>query len=228
MIPAGASAENYEMSFKDISKFNNSSIYFSIGVPAEENGIIPHISKNTKLIQLENTVANEYPDIKIGDERDPHIWLSPKRVIVMIEKIESEMSAIDPENAKFYSQNAEGYINKLQQLNQELINIFKDKKAKHFFISHPSYGYFAEDYDLKMVELEHHGQEVTPKELAKLSGKAKEMGVKTVFAQEEASKKQAELLAKEIGGKVEILKPLSPDYTAELKRAAKLIYEATK
>ena len=79
-----------------------------------------------------------------------------------------------------------------------------------------------------MTPLEEHGQEVTPKQLAELTDDARNMGITTVFVQQETSKKQAELLAKEIGGKVEILKPLSPDYTNELLRTAKLIYEATK
>lgn len=226
MIPAGASAESYEMTSKEIAKFSKSDIYFSIGVPSEENGILPHISKETKLVDLSVPVSNAYPDLNIGNERDPHIWLSPKRVIVMIEKIRDEMSALDPENADFYKNNAEDYIKELQNIDNEIVDIFKDKTKKVFYISHPSYGYFSSDYGLQMISLEEHGTEVTPKDLAEITRIAKESGVKIIFYQEETSKKQAELLAKEIGGEVTKLSPLSPDYSENMLKTAKLIYEA--
>lgn len=226
MIPAGASAESYEMTSKEIAKFSKSDIYFSIGVPSEENGILPHISKETKLVDLSVPVSNAYPDLNIGNERDPHIWLSPKRVIVMIEEIRDEMSALDPENADFYKNNAEDYIKELQNIDNEIVDIFKDKTKKVFYISHPSYGYFSSDYGLQMISLEEHGTEVTPKDLAEITRIAKESGVKIIFYQEETSKKQAELLAKEIGGEVTKLSPLSPDYSENMLKTAKLIYEA--
>ena len=226
MIPAGASAESYEMTSKEIAKFSKSDIYFSIGVPSEENGILPHISKETKLVDLSVPVSNAYPDLNIGNERDPHIWLSPKRVIVMIKKIRDEMSSLDPENADFYKNNAEDYIKELQNIDNEIVDIFKDKTKKVFYISHPSYGYFSSDYGLQMISLEEHGTEVTPKDLAEITRIAKESGVKVIFYQEETSKKQAELLAKEIGGEVAKLSPLSPDYSENMLKTAKLIYEA--
>ncbi len=226
MIPAGASAENYEMSPKEITAFNNSDIYFAIGVPAEKEGILPHINKSTVLADLTSPISQAYPDLKIGSERDPHIWLSPRRVIIMVEEIALQMADLDPENALFYSDNAKAYIKELKALDLELANKFRDKRRKTFFISHPSYGYFASDYGLEMIALEEHGKEVTPKELAELTSKAKSINATVVFCQEEASKKQAELLAKEIGGRVEILKPLSPDYAQSIRETAKLIAEA--
>ncbi len=226
MIPAGASAESYEMSPKEITAFANSDIYFSIGVPAEEKGIIPHISKETKLVDLTYAVSSVYTDLKIGNEKDPHIWLSPKRAIVTVEEISNQMCELDPENAEFYRKNATDYTDKLNSINNEIANLFKDKRKKVFYISHPSYGYFASDFGLDMISLEKNGKEVTPKELAEITEIAKQNGVKIIFCQEETSKKQAELLAKEIGARVEILKPLSPDYCENLQKTADLIYEA--
>ena len=140
MIPAGASAEKYEMSPKEIATFNDSDIYFSIGVPAEKEGILPHINKNTILIDLTAPVADAYPDLKIGSERDPHIWLSPRRAVIMVKEIARQMAALDPKNADFYKNNAKSYINELKDLDLEIENKFKDKRRKTFFISHPSYG----------------------------------------------------------------------------------------
>ncbi len=226
MIPAGASAEAYEMSPKEIAIFSQSAVFFSVGVPAEENGILPHIAKTTKIVDLASSVNSVYPDLKIGSERDPHIWLSPKRAIIMVEEICNEMCVSDPENSKFYRKNASDYLEKLENVNKQITNMFKDKRRKVFYISHPSFSYFADDFGLDMISLEKDGKEISPKELAEIIDIAKKSGAKVIFCQEESSKKMAEAFAKEIGGKTEILKPLSPDYCDNLFKTATLIREA--
>lgn len=228
MIPAGASAESYELTPKEITAFADSELYFSIGVPAEESGILPNVSKSTKVIYLASTVNQAYPDLESHGERDPHIWLSPKRVKIMVKTIAEELSAIDSENSEFYNKNADSYIKELEQLDTEIKKIFNNKKEKAFFVFHPAFGYFADDYSLEMYALEEHGHEATAKDLTELARLAKEKGVKVIFCQEEASKKQAQTFAAEIGGKVQILKPLAADYTENLKQMATLIGKAVK
>ncbi len=53
-----------------------------------------------------------------GDEhshegRDPHIWMSPRRVIVMVEAIRDTLSELDPDNAGTYADNAQAFIGEL-------------------------------------------------------------------------------------------------------------------
>lgn len=226
MIPAGASAETYELTAKEIAAFSKADVYFTIGVAAEENGILPHVSKDTKVVNSETAVSQVYPDLKIGHERDPHIWLSPKRAVVIVEKIAEELCAADKENAEIYSKSAKAYIEELEKVDGEIKNLLQSKQGKPFFVFHPAFQYFADDYGLKMYALEKHGAEATAKDLISLAKTAKEMGVKTVFCQEETSRKQAEIFAEEIRGKVQILKPLSKNYITNLKEMANLIAKA--
>ncbi len=226
LIPAGASAESFEMKPKDVISFSKAHIYFSIGVPAEENGILPNISDGTKLARLDKAVSEAYPDLKIGNERDPHIWLSPKRAILMVETMTKELCTLSPQNKDIFLANSKKYVEELKKLQSEIQNLFKDKRKKSFLISHPSYGYFASDFGLEMISLEKNGQEATPKQLESIITLAKTQEVKYIFCQEEASKKQADLVAKEIGGKVETLRPLAKAYETSLKETANLIYQA--
>ena len=92
LIPTGASAESYELPPKDIKSFADSEIYFSIGVPAEEKGILPHISHNTRAVHLADKVKETYPELKIGNETDPHIWLSVTRVVIIVNEIAKQVS----------------------------------------------------------------------------------------------------------------------------------------
>lgn len=225
MIPAGASAESYELKSREIRAFSKADIYFAIGVPAEENSILPSVSKNTKVVDLALAAREVHPDLMIGTERDPHIWLSPKRVQVMVSKIADELAAAYPEKAETYRKNAENYILELENLDNEIKNIFKEKNGS-FFVFHPAFGYFADDYSLKMYALEEEGRESTPKQLAALADIAKKENIKVIFCQAEASDRQAKAFADEIGGRVEILEPLSADYANNLKKMATLISEA--
>ena len=223
MIPAGASAENYEPTPKEIAALSDSDIYFSIGVPAEENGILPHIPNSVKTCDLTKKVAEYYPDIKIGNERDPHIWLSPKRTVIMVEEIAEQMSKIDPDNESFYRTNADTYIKKLNDTENQIETILESKDVKTFYIAHPSYGYFAADFGLNMVELEKNGHEATAKDLTEIINSAKADVTKVIFTQEEVSKSLAELVAKEIGGSVDVLSPLSENYSDNLLETARKI-----
>jgi len=225
-IPAGASAENYQLSPREIADLANADIYFSIGVPAEENGILPNVSKNTEVVNLATIVSNEYEDLKIGNSRDPHIWLSVKRVKLMITAIADKMSALDPENAKFYMNNADDYKSELDRLYLYSAEKLKNCINKSFFVFHPAFAYLADDFSLKMYALEEHGHEATAKELANLTEIAKNNNVKVIFCQEEASKKQAEVFANEIDGKIEILKPLAANYSENYKSMIDLISKA--
>lgn len=226
VIPPGAEAETYEPSPRELAKFQKATIYFSIGISSEENNILPLISKNTKIIPLHEKTKTIYSDIKIGSSRDPHIWLSPKRVIVMIKAIAEAISDIDPDNKEFYYQNAENYCDELSRLDAEIKNILKDKENRKFIVFHPAFGYLAEDYSLSMYALEEHGKESNAQNLAKMADLAKKEKIKVIFYQAETSGRQAKAFAEEIGGKAVYLEPLSADYINNLKKMAKTLAEA--
>ena len=237
MIPPGYSPANYQPTPKQMSKLSESQIYFSIGVPTEKSNIIPMIEgldENIKVVHLEDKVRKIYPD-RIFDEehehdskeydskehdhegRDPHIWLSPKRVKIIIEDIKNELVELDPDNKKIYEKNAEDYISKLDEVDKDIKDIINDTSEQSFIIYHPSFGYFADDYNLNMVAIEEDGKETTAKRLKEIIDFAKENNIKFVFYQEEFDSKQAETIASEIGGKSIQVSPLSPEYIENLK-----------
>lgn len=226
MIPTGASPESYEPTPKEMQTLEKAAIYFAIGVPAEENSILPSITDNTKTVMLHKSVSKAYADLEEHGGRDPHIWLSPKRVCKMVSEIAKELSELHPENAETYKINAESYLNELELLNSEVVNLLKDKQSRKFIVFHPAFGYFADDYGLSMYALEEHGKEATAKRLAEMADLAKQENIKIIFYQAEASSRQAEAFAEEINGKAVSLEPLAPDYTENIKKMAMALSEA--
>ncbi len=226
MIPSGASAETYEPTPYQMAEFENADIYFSIGVPSEENSILPFVSSKTRVVGLHTKAEEYYSPLMIDGTRDPHLWLSPKRVIVMVEAIAEELSNIDPENREQYQKNSEKYINELNALDKEIKEKLKDSENRSFIAFHPAFGYFADDYSLTMYALEEHGKEADAKRLSQMAELAKRENIKTLFYQTETSGRQAKAFAEEIGGQAVPLEPLSGDYIQNIRKMADAIKKA--
>lgn len=225
LVPPGNSPENYEPTPMEIEKFSKASLYFSIGVPTEEANILPNAG-DVKIIALQDKVASAYEDRKFeSGERDPHIWLSPKRVKIMVEVIADEMVKIDAANKETYEKNAEAYIKQLDDLDKEINEALVGVKSKKFIVYHPAFGYIADDYGLEMYALEEEGKEATAVHLQEVIDLAKKENIKAIFYQEEIDSSQSKAFAEEIGGKTMQLAPLSADYIENLKEMAKTMAE---
>lgn len=224
MVPPGASPENYEPTPLEKEKFEKSKVYFSMGVPTEENNILPSLSENTRLIKLDEEVRKYYDDLTFENGgRDPHIWLSPKRVEVMVAKIADTLSELKPENKEKYEENANKYIEELKNVSSEINEILKNKENKKFVVYHPAFAYLADEFGLEMYALEEEGKEATAQSLQEKIDLAKEEGIKYIFYQAEIDGTQAKAYAEEIGGQTMMLSPLAENYIENLKEMANLL-----
>lgn len=223
-VPPGKSPSNYAPTPQEFEKLSRSSVYFSIGIPAEQTYVLPDLKKvnsEIEIIDLAGIVNEKYVEISFSEgSRDSHIWLSPKRAIVMVEIIALELSKIDSQNSDIFRKNSQAYIAELKQLDLDVKKILSTVKNKTFIIFHPSLGYFADDYGLTMISLENDGKEATPKDFQRVIDIANEQGIKTVFYQSEIDSRQSRILAAEIGGKAVMISPLASDYIENLKNIA--------
>jgi len=231
MVPPGASPATYEPQPKEMEQFASAAIYFTIGVPVEQANILPFAKevKDMRIIGLHEKVAQIYPSIEVSPgHTDPHIWLSPKRVQVLVEVIAEEIISLDPSKKQEYLDNSGSYIDELENLDMEIKEALNNLENKKFIVFHPAFAYLADDYGLQMYALEKDGKEATPKQLAELIDLAKKENIKVIFYQSEISSRQAESFAEEIGGKAVKLEPLSPDYINNLKHMIQLIAGVAK
>ncbi len=232
MIPPGNSPGNYAPSPGELMKFSDASIYFSMGVPADLANILPEardFNSRIKIVKLFEEVGQYYIDREFAPgNRDPHIWLSPRRVKVMIDVIARELAAADVENKDTYIKNAEEYKLKLDQLDQEIRDSLEGIENITFIAYHPSFGYFADDYGLEMISIEEEGKEATPRRLQEIIDRAREDNIKAIFYQEEIDSRQADVIAEEIGGRTEQISPLAADYITNLLKTAELFREVLK
>lgn len=244
LVPPGNSPANYQPTTAEMQALSDASVYFTLQMPTEEANILPKVSdfnEDIIVVNLRDAVGEVYPMRHMeahshdeeGEEHeedehdhegeetvDPHLWLSPKRAIVMVQTIADELSTIDADHSDTYQQNAEDYIAELQGLDGEIQEAVSSLENKSFLIYHPAYGYFADDYGLTMIAIEIAGKQATASELQGVVDYAHQNNITTVYYQEEFDDSQAQTVAEEIGGNAAKVAPLSPDYIQGLREFA--------
>lgn len=229
LVPPGYAPEQFEPNPQDMAAFENADLYFSIGVPVEAAQInrLAQSNENLTVVSLQDAVAAAYPDREFAPgERDAHIWLSPKRTMVMVNTIADALAEADPANAETYQANAAAYLDELQAVDADIKAALVDVSNPTFICYHPAFGYLADDYGLTMLALEEEGKEANPARLKELTDLAKAENIRVVFYQDEIDSRQAAAFAEEIGGETVQLAPLAADYTDNLQRMADTIAEA--
>jgi zinc transport system substrate-binding protein len=239
IIPPGADPHTYEPSPKEMGEVSKASMYVTVGVdmPFEEVWINRFKSINTGTlivnssngIELRKLAAHDHheeggaeehaEELETNNEEtelDPHIWTSPANSKIMVENIYEGLAKTDPDNKTYYAQNRDAYLKELDALDARIREKLEGKKERNFMVYHPSWGYFAADYNLTMIPVEIEGKEPSAQDLAKVISLAKEKQVKVIFVQPQFSTGSAQSVAEEIGGEVVAVDPLAKDYVANM------------
>lgn len=233
MIPVGANHELYEptpMQMMDLSKSN---IFFTIGLFSFEHKWESKFQEMNSNLQIVPT----YEGIEVisghhhGDHdnscsdshADPHIWLSVRGVKAIAINVANTLMNENPDNAEEIEDNLNKYIAKADSVDNIVRSIFENSENKSFVIYHSALAYFAEDYDLTQLSLEQEGKEASPSNLQEIIKTAKQQGVKTVLISKEFNVEQAEIVAKEIKGKVVVFDPMHEDVLENIINIAKII-----
>lgn len=226
MIPPGASPATYEPTPSQLKNLSQAGLYVQIGhIPFEKLWIdkIRQSNKNMKIVDSAR-------GIQIINN-DPHIWLSPKLVKKQAEHIYQALASADPVNREYYARNKDRFIRELEELDDEICGIFSGLKAgpenRKFMVFHPSWGYFARDYGLEQIAIEVDGKEPSAENMARIVEEARAAGIGVVFASPQFSLRTAEVIAKEIGGRVVLADPLARDGMDAMRAMARDLVQAS-
>lgn len=240
MIPPGGNPHTYEPTPKQMRSVSRADLYVKLGSGVEfelmwmerleslnTNMAICDISDGIDLIETGvNNHADEHDSSDhVHGSKDPHIWLSPVNGMIIARNILSALTKIDPANRKYYSDNASRLINELNLLTTEIDNRLKGLDKRVFLVFHPSWGYFARDFDLVQIPVESNGKEITPYSLSRVIKIAQEKGIGAVFASPQFSDKSASVVANEIKGKLVMIDPMKKEYIDNLRAVSVALME---
>ncbi|MCR4573830.1 MAG: zinc ABC transporter substrate-binding protein, partial [Lentisphaeria bacterium] len=85
---------------------------------------------------------------------------------------------------------------------------------------------FLDAYGIQQKAFELEGKEPGAKYLGKVIREARRDGIRAIFVQPQFNAKAAEVISREIGGKVLPFDPLPEDYSNGLRRLAEALLEA--
>jgi len=235
LVPAGQDPHTFEPKPRQIAHLAKARLYFTIGLPFEERlrekiedaGMPVRFVDSAAGITKIPFAEHEHEDgTEHGNDDDPHVWLSPAGLMVMAQNIAQGLTAADPANAHLYASNLARVRQELTALHEQIAARLKPFAGTAFYVFHPSFSYFAHDYDLRQEAVEIEGKSPSPKQLQHLIAAARKDGARVVFSQPEFDPKSAEAVAQAIGGRVVPLDPLAYDVAANLKLIAASIADA--
>ncbi len=142
-------------------------------------------------------------------EENPHVWVSITDNMAQVRNIAEQLSAIDSAHAAQYKENADAYIQKLEQLKAEMHQGLDPIANKNIITFHEAFPYFAREFNLKVVAVieREPGTEPSPQELADTISAIRQAQVKALFAEPQYPAKAAETIARETGVKIYTLDP---------------------
>ncbi len=231
LLPPNASAEHFEIKPRDLVKLQKSKIWVTIGglFLFERRSIqkISRMNNTPKIIDSSEgiifTAENQTRHHEKNIHDDPHIWLSPRLMKIQAENFYKALITMDSKNTDYYTHNFLSLIQELETLDTYIKNRLQNMRRKKFIVFHPSWGYFARDYGLQQIAIEHEGKEPGIKYMKLIIDKAREEGLRTLFIDPQLSMKQAELIAREINGRLIVIDPLTKNYNENLKKFVNIL-----
>lgn len=223
IIPPGANPHVFEPSPSQLANLSKSDVFIFVGLGLEfwKDKFVGSVSKSSlEMVEVSDGLdiledPHEHGEACNHHEHshslgNPHVWLSPKRVIEFVPKIESAFCKIKPQNSSYYKENTLKLNAELEELDKECRQLSKNLKNKKFLSQHASWVYFAEDYGFEQsgaIE-EFPGKEPSPAHMKKVIDLAKKTGTKVIITDKQLSPKAAEVVAEDGNLKVVVLDPM--------------------
>ncbi len=233
LIPPGSSPATFSPKPSQLKAIKECSVYFTIGVPFEKNWLERFKSINPEIKIIDTTkniqklpISSEHEEKHKHGSLDPHVWLSPRLVKEQALVIKDELSKVDPKDTNIFENNYQKFLLEIDILNKQITNRLKPLKERKFIVFHPSFGYFANDYNLTQIAIEKEGKEPSLQYIKKVIDFAKNNQIKTIFVEPQFSQKSAKYIAKHIGGVVQTIDPLALDWDTNMMEIAKSFEKA--
>ncbi len=218
LIPPVIEPHDWEPTVNDLQKMHEADLIVINGIGFESwaddidtvnsDVIIVDTSKGISIIDGDMIEANsDLHDHSVGD---PHIWLNPVMAKTQVQNIVDALISIDPDNEKFYIQNAKSYQDKLDALDAKI----KDELSpcnKDFIAFHNAFTYFAVEYGLNQHSIVNSNEPnigPTLKTLETVINLAQTFDIDVVFTEETVDTRTSQVIANEIGARVLVLSPI--------------------
>ena len=226
IVPLTANFHSFDPTPRRIEELRRAALWYRIGEPFEHKilGALLRQKKPPAIVDLRAGLSL----IGDNDSADPHIWISPKMMMIQLDTIRDGLISSFPEMEEGVTARYHSVQERCQQLIEEANAYLSGHEGKPIVIAHAAYGYLCRDYGIEQLAIENGGKEATVGALDNLLKKAQERGVKTVFSVAQHSGQGIKRVAQILHADVIDVNPSQPDYFAEESAAIRAFGKALK
>jgi len=189
-------------------------VQIGLGLEVWVDGLIRNAGNRRLLIVTTSSgvalLKNKEPDDDAHSLGDPHIWLDPENLKLMLRHITEGLLKIDPAHKDYYMKNQAQYIQDLDRSQQRLMAKLKPLRNKKIITHHTAWAYFARRFGfaIRGSIASQVGSEPSAKHLADLIQTIRSEKIRVIVSEPQINPKLPQMLAQETGARVVVLTPI--------------------
>ena len=215
LVPPGTEPHDYELTPRQIVQLGQAAlVVYQRGVDAAIDAAIDQahpasVVETGSLVDL-LPASGEEAGTSGPYAMDPHTWLDPANMVVFARAIADALTRVDPAGATGYRARADAVVQQLSSLDADLRTGLGTCRTSTFLTTHAAFGYLARAYGLTQLAIAGvtPEDEPSPRRLAELAMKARDLGLTTVFFETLVSPAYATTLADDLGLRTDVLDPI--------------------
>lgn len=161
LMGPGIDPHGYNATASDVQKMENAEIvaYNGMHLEGQMGDVFDQLDNMDKeifvmenAIQTTDTLDSDEEDMPV----DPHIWFSVPLWTQAAEYVTESLSAYDPENASYYSENYASYLSELEELDTYIRERIQEvpEESRYLVTAHDAFEYFGTEYGFEVVGLQ--------------------------------------------------------------------------
>jgi len=213
ITPAGAEPHDYEPTTQDLIRIEKSRLVIMNGGGLEAWGdsVVENADpKKTKVVIASDGLIKQHMLSDGQTLTDPHVWLSPKLALKMVDTITNAFVEVDPNNENTYRVNADALKDDLTQLDAAYRSGLAVCKQDSIVTSHAAFGYLADEYGFHQLSITGVSPDAEPslRQIDNIAKFVQSQGIRYIFFESLVSPKLSQTLAQETGAQTLVLNPL--------------------
>ncbi len=235
LVPPESNPHLYEPSPKQVALAKTAKVWVRINEGFEQkiaksfqeqnpNLVMTNLAKELKLPHLphEGTCKHDHGDL---ESVDLHFWLSLRLAKNQAELIAKALLQAFPERNKQIERTLPLLVKKLEEADSFITKELAPYSEETILVSHPAFGYFCYDYNLKQLSIECEGKDPLPKQISFILHSIHSTKIRTILTQTQYNNKGAKLIAEALHRKTHEVDPYSANYLKNLLHIAHIIAE---
>lgn len=198
---------DYTLKTEDLKKFENANIFIEngYGMEAFSQKIIDSYPQ-VKIIESAKGITDVIKE-ESGDV-NAHFWTSIDNYILQVQEIANQLSNIDSKNADTYKNNANTYIQKLNDLKKSYEDKIESLKGKKVISLNESFSYLFKTLGIEeiLIETDHEQSSLSAETVKNVIDKMNGENINSIIIAENDNEQNAKAIAEETGAKVYKLK----------------------